>query len=1076
MHVVHRCAGAAALGIALVVPVIITSQSGSGTPPPASSEWGTVGGAANNARHSPLNQITIENVSKLGAAWASQKFEPGVSSRAMPVVKDGLIFFTAPPSIYAVNAKTGAVTWRFQTGGGRGQGAGPGGLGSPAREGVAVAEGLVFAGLSDARVIALNEKTGELVWNQYVGDNPRDKGQVASGAPLYADGLVSIGLSADNGWRGQVVALDPKTGREAWRFFAIPGPGDPHHNTWPQNNEGWKRGGGAVWLVGAADPELGTVYYVTGNGVPQLGGEGRAGDNLYLCSIVALDAKTGKLRWHYQVIHHDIWEGDISVAPVLYDAQVDGRPHKAIAAMRADGYLFMLDRENGKPLTKVEERRVPQDAFQKTAATQPFPVGADRVLGDCDDWRKRATPKGFEIGCFFQAASVQKPNVLAPNYGMRVAPMSFSPETGYFYATGAAGLSWLRRVDDPHFFSTTFNTRVPGINAVGFGVLAAIDSRTNKIVWTKEFQTGRPSGATTTSGGLMFQAAADGNLEAYDAKSGKLLWQFQTGSAGGPVSTYQADGEQYVATISGTTVWGFKLGGTLPPASPINRPPQEPFAGPVTETNQIETAALQRDAGFTGTHYFTDEYAFAPYRARVKAGTVVTWRNNGRMVHTIVAEDGSWTTGPLNSADVGGAKFDKPGTYTYICKEHRGRTGRSSLNNSSRVGRVERPLPGMTMSRKTVLTFSVFIALLVSNSTPHGGAVAAQGAAAAKEAPIFEVDARWPKALPNNWTFGEFSGVAVDAHDHVWINQRPKTLADDEKYLTANPPVGDCCAPGPPIMEFDADGNFVNGWGGPGAGYEWPENEHGIHVDHRDNVWVGGNGMNDAHILKFTKTGKFLLQIGHLGKSAGSNDTENLRRPSKMQVSPKTNELFVSDGYGNRRVIVFDAETGQYKRHWGAYGNKPDDQASRDRIAEGPGPQQFNLVHGLRLSKDDLVYVGDRINNRIQAFRTDGTFVKEAFIARKSLGNGVAYDVDLSADPAQRFLYVPDGTNNHVWILNRSTLEIVGQFGRQGRYAGQFHHVHSIAVDSKGNIYTAETQGKRVQKFVFKGLATRPGR
>ena len=336
--------------------------------------------------------------------------------------------------------------------------------------------------------------------------------------------------------------------------------------------------------------------------------------------------------------------------------------------------------------------------------------------------------------------------------------------------------------------------------------------------------------------------------------------------------------------------------------------------------------------------------------------------------------------------------------------------------------------------------------------------------------PVFEVDAAWPKSLPNNWTFGEFSGVAVDSHDHIWINQRPRTLADDEKYLLATPPIGDCCRPGPSIMEFDQAGNFVQGWGGPGQGYEWPENEHGVYVDDQDNVWVGGNGPKDNHILKFTKTGKFILQIGRLGQSKGSSDTANLNRPSKMFVNSKTNEVFVSDGYGNRRVVVFDATTGAYKRHWGAYGNKPDDAAPRTIVADGPGPQQFNLVHGLWLSRDDLVYVADRINNRVQAFTADGKLLREGFIARASLGNGVAYDVALSADPPQRIVYVPDGTNNHIWILDRATLRLLGNFGRQGRYAGQFHHSHSIAVDSRGNIYVAETQGKRVQRFLFKGL------
>src|SRR5262249_43071205 len=248
-----------------------------------------------------------------------------------------------------------------------------------------VGESIVFVGMSDARDLALRETTGEVAWNQSVGDNPRDKGQVISGAPLYSAGLVSVGLSADNGWRGQVVALDPKTGKEAWRFFAIPGIGEKGHETWPSNSDIWTRGGGAIWLAGAADEALGTIYYSTGNGVPQLGGEGRPGDNLYLCSVVALDMKTGKLKWHYQVIRHDVWEADIAISPVLYDVPGAGA-RKGVAAMRADGYLFLLDRETGKPLMPVEDRPVPQDPIQKSAATQPFPVGADRALADCMEW------------------------------------------------------------------------------------------------------------------------------------------------------------------------------------------------------------------------------------------------------------------------------------------------------------------------------------------------------------------------------------------------------------------------------------------------------------------------------------------------------------------------------------------------------------------------------------------------------------------------------------------------------------------------------------------------------------------
>jgi alcohol dehydrogenase (cytochrome c) len=247
--------------------------------------------------------------------------------------------------------------------------------------------------------------------------------------------------------------------------------------------------------------------------------------------------------------------------------------------------------------------------------------------------------------------------------------MAYSPQTGYFYASGAAGLTWLRRAEDPSFFSS-FNARVPGLNSLNYGVLAAIDGRTDKIVWKKEFKHGRPSGATVTAGGLMLQVSSDRAIEAYDAKSGVVLWQFQLPAAGGPVTAYEIDGEEYLATVAGSNVWAFKIGGTLPPAPAPKWSTEELFSGPITDTAQIETASLQRDRGFIGTRYFTDDYAFEPYRARVKAGTQVTWRNNSRMVHTIVAQDGSWTTGPLSDGAVGGKVFDKAGMYTYICKEH----------------------------------------------------------------------------------------------------------------------------------------------------------------------------------------------------------------------------------------------------------------------------------------------------------------------------------------------------------------------------------------------------------------------
>ena len=454
----------------------------------AASQWSTVGGDSGNTRYSSLEQINAQNVAKLGAAWMSEKISPPPSSRGVPVIDKDLMFLTSAPFVYAVNISTGKIAWRYRTTAAEGGGImGP--PGSPGREGVAVGGGLVYVGLTNANLIALREETGELVWKTYLGDPVHAPSEGASGAPLYADGLVSVGLNADYGYRGQIVAVDAKTGREAWRFFVVPSPGDPGSETWPKSNDSWKHGGGAVWLVGATDPELGLVFYATGNAVPQYGGENRPGDNLFTDCVVALDAKTGKLRWHYQMVHHDIWEADVAEAPVLFDAQINGQPRKAIAAMRTDGYLFMLDRVTGKPLDRVEERPVPQEPSQKTVPTQPYPVGAEPVLPDCGYWKTQPVAQGFDVGCFFTAASAKKPNVLVPVYGMRATPMAFDPQTRFFYATGNAGLQWFRRSQDPDFFTLSLTSRVPGLSKLGFGVLAAIDTRTDKIAWKRNSTT-----------------------------------------------------------------------------------------------------------------------------------------------------------------------------------------------------------------------------------------------------------------------------------------------------------------------------------------------------------------------------------------------------------------------------------------------------------------------------------------------------------------------------------------------------------------------------------------------------------
>ena len=379
--------------------------------------------------------------------------------------------------------------------------------------------------------------------------------------------------------------------------------------------------------------------------------------------------------------------------------------------------------------------------------------------------------------------------------------------------------------------------------------------------------------------------------------------------------------------------------------------------------------------------------------------------------------------------------------------------------------------------------------------------------AAGVQAPRFEVDPLWPKPLPNHWVLGNAIGVAADAQDHIWIIHRQASLEPMEEYAAANPPgpkrqpgvvEAECCAPAPPVLEFDQEGNLLASWGGPGEGYDWPETNHGIFVDYKGNVWIGGNGRprpgqaarrggtapesqntppgyyNDNMVLKFTQSGKFLMQIGKPGQSKGSNDLENLKGPAKLYVDPKTDELYVADGYGNHRVIVYDANTGKYKRHWGAYGHRPDDTPLGRYNPNDPPAQQFrNPVHCAQLSNDGLLYVCDRVNDRIQVFKPDGTFLKEQILYKNTLGDGSVWDIAFSRDPQQKYIYLADGSNEKVHILDRASLQVLTSFGDGGRQPGEFYAVHSIATDSKGNIYTTETyRGQRVQKFVYKGMAT----
>ncbi len=367
---------------------------------------------------------------------------------------------------------------------------------------------------------------------------------------------------------------------------------------------------------------------------------------------------------------------------------------------------------------------------------------------------------------------------------------------------------------------------------------------------------------------------------------------------------------------------------------------------------------------------------------------------------------------------------------------------------------------------------------------------AAAQAKAGVQAPIFEVDPLWPKPMPNNWVLGQTIGLGVDDRDHVWIIHRgndPGNL-DRTEYAVptpGSPRVSECCDPAPPVLEFDPAGNLVGHWGGPGQGYEWPESNHGIVVDQKGYVWIGGNGGPDSQVLRFTRDGKFVAQYGKAGARKGppdakgqptyvgnSNDMDNFGRVAKIFIDPKENEAYLADGYLNKRVAVIDMDSGKIKRYWGAYGNKPEDvNLGRYNPADPPAKHFRNPVHCAMPSNDGFVYVCDRPNDRIQVFTKDGKFVKEVFIEKQTMSDGSVWDIAFSKDPQQRYLYLADGANEHVYIIERQSMQILTHFGQGGRQPGMFLGVHSIATDSKGNLYTTETYtGKRLQKFVFKGL------
>jgi quinohemoprotein ethanol dehydrogenase len=662
--------------VALVSACDIAQDPNLSTSP--ATNWPLHGGHWGNTRYSTLDDITIANIAELGAVWKTE-LKGGISRNA-PVVVDGLMFVPAGGAatyagqsgmeaggvggITALNAATGEIVWQYTPQGVAGV--------SVLVKGAATGEGKVFVGLNDAHIVAVDQKTGEEVWKGRAGADPVPPGEFISAAPVYAKGLILVGIgSGDAGISGRTVALDAQTGEKIWEFRSVPGRGEPGNETWPQDTDAWEQGGGGVWASQAVDADLGLVYFGTGNAFPMQGGEVRPGDNLYTTSVVAVDLESGEYRWHFQMTRHDMWEADVGAPLVLYDAEVSGEVVPALAAMRMDGNIFLFNRATGEPLHAIEDLPRRQVTRLHSAATQPFPVGADQVGFPCV--QQELVPKGFELGCFFDAVDFDDPNIMLPGSATRFAPMSYSPDTNHFYITGSVTAGWHRRARDPYYFSGG-STPVPGIRT--YGLLVAFDATTRKITWQRE--TPRPisngSGATTTAGGLLLHGEPSGNLQVYDVHNGVLLWQFQTGAAvAGPVSVYEADGKQFISVIAGQTVWGFALEGTMEPAA--SGPPQPDsvsgFAGRVVPADEIFMADEQNSTiSLHARETFTDNYALIPVRARIHSGDTVTWVNNSNIARDVTAADGSWSSGVISPGKSATMTFNVPGIFTYTSEEH----------------------------------------------------------------------------------------------------------------------------------------------------------------------------------------------------------------------------------------------------------------------------------------------------------------------------------------------------------------------------------------------------------------------
>jgi alcohol dehydrogenase (cytochrome c) len=642
---------------------------------PVGKDWVTNGGNMTNERYSTLKQIDTSNVKQLKGAWMTRLKGSGLGGKysfeATPLVKDGIMYIsTGNDDVFALDAKTGQILWEHWSG-----------IGQTIsticcgwlNRGLAMGEGMLFIGQLDANMVALDIKTGKEVWRTPVED--WHNGYGITNAPLYFDGIVYSGITGGEfGIRGRLTALDAKTGKILWRAYTLPAAGEPGGDTWPAGSDHFSRGGASIWNTPALDPELGLVYFAVGNCGPDYDGSMREGDNLFCASVLAVDAKTGKYAWHFQEVHHDIWDYDAASPVALFDTVINGQPRKGIAQAGRTGWVYILDRTNGKPLIGVEERPVPQEPRQKTAKTQPFPLG-DAIVPQCAE---PMSASGYEkAGCIFEAFW-EEPVLIQPSGigGTNWAPMSYNPETGSFYVSGTVRTSAFARYGDTYKLGLRYTggTQAAPIGSAMSGTFTAIGGNANKIVWQHKtpYRVGQGGGSTTTAGGLVFRGEPDGNFLAIDAKTGEELWRFQTGfGADAPPAVYEVNGDEYVAiatggnqsqlSANGDAVWVFSLKGQLGPLWPPPAP--QSIAGP---TGPVADGVDTIKIGDNNV-----EYAYWPGRTRVKAGTTVTFTNVGDVQHTATAfEKGKWDTGPLEKGQSTTVTFSEPGSYYYICTPH----------------------------------------------------------------------------------------------------------------------------------------------------------------------------------------------------------------------------------------------------------------------------------------------------------------------------------------------------------------------------------------------------------------------